>query len=302
MDRVILEDQTLRDGLQNETRLFSLEEKIQIVEMLLRAGVTRVQLGSFVHPGRVPQMADTDELVRLVGRRPGIIFTGLVLNDKGLERALAGGLDHLTISASVSNTHSLRNANRPAAQALDDMTRLIGEAKAGGVRVNAALQCVFGCVYEGAIDGGLVLRASEAMARAGASQISLCDTTGMADPHRIRQLCESVRDALPGRPIVLHLHDTRGLGMVNLLAGYEAGVRMFDVCTGGLGGCPFIRGAAGNVATEDVVHLFESMGIDTGIRWQELAPVVEVLEEKLGRALPGHMTRVLKAVDHHRCG
>lgn len=297
-DTVILEDQTLRDGLQNEALIFSLEEKMHVVDVLVQAGVTRIQLGSFVHPERVPQMADTDELIRLAGDRVGVDFTALVLNEKGLDRALACGIRRVEISASVSDAHSMRNVNRTSDEVLDAMAPLIEKAASAGLTVRGGLQCVFGCVYQGAVEESRVLRAAEIMAGAGASEINLADTTGMGHPRQVRRICEIMRQALPVHPIALHLHDTRGLGMANMVAGHESGVRIFDVCSGGLGGCPFVKGAAGNVPTEDAVHLFELMAVHTGIHLQELLRVVDFLENRLGRSLPGHMSRVLRAVGH----
>lgn len=290
----IFEDQTLRDGLQMEARIFSLEEKLELIRRLAEAGLKRIQVGSFVHPKRVPQMADTDELIRELGERPGVAFTGLVLNEKGLDRALACGLRHVALSVSVSDTHSRKNANRPAREALDAMIDLVAKAAREGLSIRAGLQCAFGCVYEGPTDPEKVLAAAERMAEAGAPEISLADTTGMGHPGQVRDLCRRVADALPGHPVALHLHDTRGLGLANMLAGYEAGVRAFDTCVGGLGGCPFVRGAAGNVPTEDAVHAMEAMGVSTGIRLDRLADIVDLLESALGRSLPGRMARVVR--------
>ena len=289
------EDQTLRDGLQSESRLFSLAEKRRLVAFLTDAGLKRIQVGSFVHPGRVPQMADTDDLVHLLDPPDGVIISGLVLNARGLERALACGLADVALSASVSDTHSRRNANRSAAAAIDAMGGLIREAVVAGLAVQGGLQCVFGCVYEGAVDEDQVLAAAEKMAAAGARVINLADTTGMAHPRQVETVCRRFQQTLPEIELILHLHDTRGLGLANMLAGYEAGVRRFDVCTGGMGGCPFVRGAAGNVPTEDAVHAFEAMGVSTGIDLQGLVKAVDYLEAKLKRRLPGRMATVLRA-------
>jgi hydroxymethylglutaryl-CoA lyase len=292
---VQFEDQTLRDGLQSESRRFSLAEKRRLVELLAAAGLKRIQVGAFVHPRRVPQMADTDELVRTLDPPTGVTLSGLVLNARGLERALACGLADVALSASVSDSHSRRNANQGAAAAVDAMAGLIRAAVQAGLAVRGGLQCVFGCVEEGAIDPGRVLAAAEKMAAAGARAINLADTTGMAHPRQVEALCGRVQEALPEVELILHLHDTRGLGLANMLAGYGAGVRNFDVCTGGLGGCPFVRGAAGNVPTEDAVHAFEAMGVATGIDLAGLVKVVDYLEAKLDRRLPGRMAGVLRA-------
>jgi hydroxymethylglutaryl-CoA lyase len=294
IDALLLEDEALRDGLQVESRIFSLEEKLQLFEMLKKSGIPRIQVGSFVHPKIVPQMADTDALIKTIGRQEGPVISALILNDKGLERALECGVPHVSMSVSVSDTHSRKNARRPAAEALADMTGLIRRALDAGLRARAGLQCVFGCVYEGVIAEDVVLAAALKMADTGVNEINLADTTGMATPRTIESLVLKVRQALPHIRISLHLHDTRGLGLANMYAGYGAGVRSFDVCTGGLGGCPFVKGAAGNVPAEDAVNLFESLGISTGVNLPVLCEAVDFLEDKLARKLPGRMNRVVK--------
>ena len=293
-DAIVFEDEVLRDGLQMESRIFSLEEKLCLYKMLKKAGIPRIQVGSFVHPKIVPQMADTDELIRTIGKQKDTVVSALILNDKGLERALKSDVPHVSMSVSISDTHSRKNARRPAAEALASMTQLIREALAADLDVRAGLQCVFGCVYEGQIAETAVLKAAEKMIRSGAREINLADTTGMADPRLIRHMVEVFKKEYPDVLISLHLHDTRGLGLANMFSGYEAGVRTFDVCTGGLGGCPFVKGAAGNVPTEDAVNMFETMGISTGIDLSVLNQAVAFLETALGRNLPGRMKRVLE--------
>lgn len=291
---LLLEDEALRDGLQMESRIFSLEEKLHIFELLKKAGLKRIQVGSFVHPRVVPQMADTDELIGAIGKQEDTVVSALILNANGLERALESGVPHVEMSVSVSDTHSRKNAGRPAAEALADMTPLIRQALAAGLDVRAGLQCVFGCVYEGQISENAVLAAAEQMVGVGAAEINLADTTGMATPHAIRHLIRKFQKEFPDVRVSLHLHDTRGLGLANLFSGYEAGVRSFDACTGGLGGCPFVKGAAGNVPTEDAVNMFETMGISTGIDLKMLCEAVTYLENALDRTLPGRMQRVLQ--------
>lgn len=295
-ETIILEDETLRDGLQSETRLFSIDEKIKIVTLLKNSGIKRIQVGSFVHPKLLPQMKDTDELVRMFKSTPDVLLTGLILNDKGLERALDCGLSHVSMSVSASDTHSRKNVNRSAKEALSSMTALISQAKQAGLRVRAGVQCAFGCVYEGKVPVDKVASMAEAMAKAGGDEINLADTTGMGNPLEIRHHVRRIRELLPEVTLSLHLHDTRGLGLANMLAGHEQGVRIFDVCTGGLGGCPFVKGAAGNVPTEDAVNMFEEVGVNTGINLPGVCDVVEMLESLLDRQLPGRMNRVLKAI------
>ena len=282
---ILLEDETLRDGLQVEHRLFSLEEKLTIFHELVDAGLRRIQVGSFVNPKKVPQMADTEEFIRAIRshRKGADLITALILNDRGLERALDCGISHVSMSVSISNTHSLKNAGKPAAEALQ------------GMAVRAGLQCSFGCVYEGAIAEQAVLQAVARLADSGAAEVNLADTTGMGNPLAIGRMVDQVRANHPGLQISLHLHDTRGLGLANMYEGYRAGVRTFDVCTGGLGGCPFVKGAAGNVPTEDAVQMFSAMGVTTGIELEKICAAVATLEGLLKRKLPGRMKTVLEA-------
>jgi hydroxymethylglutaryl-CoA lyase len=293
-DKIIFEDEALRDGLQMESRIFSLEEKLTCFNLLKKAGVPRIQVGSFVHPKIVPQMADTDELIRAIGQQEDTEISALILNEKGLERALDCRVPHVSMSVSVSDAHSRKNAKMPAEEALDRMTRLIEQALPSRLEVRAGLQCTFGCVYQGSIPETLVLKAAEKMARTGVKEINLADSTGMATPPAVRNMIRRFNTEFPDIRISLHLHDTRGLGLANLFAGFEAGVRTFDVCAGGLGGCPFVKGAAGNVATEDAVNLFESMGISTGVDLEQICRTVAFLETCLKRRLPGRMRQVLE--------
>jgi hydroxymethylglutaryl-CoA lyase len=296
MPTVILEDESLRDGLQFEHKILTLEQKVSLFRLLTAAGVKRLQVGSFVHPKVVPQMADADEFIRTVrNEAPGVLITALVLNDKGLERALKCGLSHLSMSSSASNSHSLKNVKRPAEEAFSSLLELIRRAVRSGLEVRAGIQCAFGCVYEGAVAEDRVIEMAGRLAETGANELNLADTTGMANPLQVKRLVAKTRAAVPNLPISIHLHDTRGLGLANMLAAYEAGVSIFDVSAGGLGGCPFVRGASGNVAAEDAVNLFQQIGVETGIDLISLCRVVDRYEDLLGRSLPGRMNRVIKS-------
>lgn len=296
MPTVILEDESLRDGLQFEQKILTLEEKLSLYRLLAAAGVKRLQVGSFVHPKVVPQMADTAEFIQNVrDETPGVLITALVLNDKGLERALKCGLGHLSMSSSASNSHSLKNVKRPATEAFAALLDLIRQAVGSGLEVRAGIQCAFGCVYEGAVAEDRVIEMAVRLAETGANELNLADTTGMANPLQVRRLVAKTRAAIPQLPISIHLHDTRGLGLANILAAYEEGVNIFDVSAGGLGGCPFVKGASGNVAAEDAVNLFEQIGVATGIDLKAICKVVDRYEEILGRRLPGRMNQVIKS-------
>lgn len=294
---ILLEDESLRDGLQVESKILTLEEKIQIYTSLKEAGVKRIQVGSFVHPKRVPQMADTDELIKTILQDDdeGPLLSALILNGKGLERALECGIKHVSMSVSVSNTHSRKNSGKNADEALSSMKELIAEASAAGLTVRAGLQCAFGCVYEGVIEHDAVLNTAEKLVHSGAAEVNLADSTGMATPVSVQGLTTKVREVAPDLNLSLHLHDTRGLGMANMYAGYRAGVTAYDVCSGGLGGCPFIRGAAGNVPTEDAVNMFNSIGVNTGIDIDKICATVSLLESILERKLPGRMKTVMNS-------
>lgn len=295
---VVLEDESLRDGLQFERKVYSLDQKLELARLLVDAGLRRLQAGSFVHPEIVPQMADTDALIERIGEsRPDVLLTGLVLNGKGLDRAVACGLKHVSLSASASDAHSMKNVRRPSREAFDGVIQLIHRAVDFGIAVRGGVQCAFGCVYEGAVSEEKVIDEAAAMAGAGADELNLADTTGMGNPVQVARMVRKIREALPEAAVSLHLHDTRGLGLVNMMAGYEAGVRLFDVSVGGLGGCPFVRGASGNVPTEDAVNLFHEIGVDTGVDLKALLKVVDRYEAILGRSLPGRMNRVVKSLE-----
>lgn len=281
---VLLEDQTLRDGLQNEPRLLSLEGKLEIARLLAAAGVRRLQVGSLVDPCRVPQMAGTEELVRLVRRElPGVECTALALNERGLQRALGCGLRRLSLSVSLADSHSRRNAGCGAGEALSRVTGLVGRAREEGMVVRAGLQCAFGGDGE-PVPWRQVVAAAGQLVAAGAAEINLADTAGKAGPDDVVRLVGRVRRAV-AVPLSLHLHGPRERALANLLAGYRAGVRLFDVALGGLGGCPFVPGAGGNVATEEAAERFASLGVPTGLDVQALAAAADHTARLLGRPL-----------------
>lgn len=292
---LLLEDEALRDGLQIESQIFTMDQKIDLFRLLKEAGAKRIQVGSFVHPKIVPQMADTDELVQSLGKQTDTVISALILNGKGLDRALACAVPHVSMSVSISDSHSRKNARRSASDALVAMVDLIKGARSQGLQVRAGLQSAFGCVYEGKIAEYAVLDAAEKMVAAGVTEINLADSSGMANPGSVRSLVGLISRNLPKVSLSLHFHDTRGMGLANMYSGYQAGVRTFDVCAGGLGGCPFVKGAAGNVPSEDAVNMFESMGIDTGINLEKMIKATTYLEKTLNRSLPGRMKRVLAA-------
>lgn len=288
---VLIEDEFLRDGLQNEKRPFTIDEKLEIVSALETAGVRRIQLGSFVHPKWVPQMTDTDALFEALTPKAGVTYSALVLNKAGLDRALAVGVQHLSISISASETHSRKNTNRSVAEARAAIAPVVEKALAEGITVRAGIQSALGCGFEGRIDPDHVIDIARFFADMGVHEINLADTAGLANPRQVFDLCTYLEDRI-APDLSLHLHDTRGMGMANMVAGLRAGVRIFDAALGGLGGCPFIPKASGNIATEDAVFACTELGLTTGIDWKALRPAIARTEALLERRLPGRMGHV----------
>jgi hydroxymethylglutaryl-CoA lyase len=282
-----------RDGLQSETRLIPTAEKTALIDALVDAGVTHIQVASFVSPQRVPQMADAEEVCRRITRRAGVLYSGLVLNMRGLERAYAAGLDQVDLSLSASETHSRHNAGRTVDEALAELGAMVEQARAWGLRVRAGIQCAFGCAYEGAVAPQRVVGLARRILAMGVDELALADSTGTANPQQVRRIVQELLPLARATPLVLHLHDTRGMGLANLLAALKSGVYRFDTAFGGLGGCPFIPGASGNIATEDTVFMLHEMGVPTGIDIARIAECSQHMEQVLGRQLPGKMARML---------
>ena len=286
-----------RDGFQFEKQMIPTGMKVEVISDLVEAGLKHIQVASFVNPSRVPQMADAEEVVNRLPESQGIIFSGLVLNTRGLQRALQAGLNHVEISISVSDTHSRKNAGVSFDQAFNQMMEMIQLARAEGISVRAGIQCAFGCVYEGSVSQERIVDLVEYYASQKVDAIALSDTTGMANPMSVKRLLQTLMPACGEIPIVLHLHDTRGLGLANLMAALECGVNQFDTAVAGMGGCPFVRGAAGNIATEDTVHLMNAMGISTGVDIAAVSKCSHRLEDYLSKRFPGRMHRLIQLED-----
>lgn len=281
-----------RDGFQAESKPIPTDLKVEIIEALTQTGLRHLQVTSFVHPRWVPQMADAEEVCRRIPQTPDLQYRALALNRKGVERAQAAGITALDLSISVSDTHSQKNANVTVDEAMNQLKEMVDLARQEGMEARVGLQCVFGCAYEGPIPSDRILKMAEELLSMKADMISLADTTGMANPLQVKRLLSQLLPMTQETPLVLHLHDTRGTGLANLTAALECGVNWFDTALGGLGGCPFIPGATGNIATEDTLYLLHSMGIETGIDLDKIAECSHRLEQFLGRPLPGKMYRL----------
>lgn len=289
---ILIEDAFLRDGLQNEPRLLSVDEKLRLLNAIEDAGVRRIQIGSFVHPKIVPQMANTDALFEKLAPKRGVVYSALVFNKTGLARAKNVGAEHLSISVSASETHSQKNTRKSVQDARLTVTDVIESALQEGIKVRAGIQSALGCAYEGRIEFSKVIEIAKEFAKLGVSEINIADTAGLATPMQVYSICRQLTDLLPDVALSLHLHDTRGMGIANMLAGLQAGVQIFDASMGGLGGCPFIPKATGNISTEDAAFLCSEMGIETGVDWTKFRAPVAAAEKLLGHELPGKASHV----------
>ncbi len=288
MADVVLRDVTLRDGLQDEDPV-STDTKLAIFEALVAAGVRELELTSFVRPDRVPAMADAEALcAATTGVAEDVTRWGLVLNARGAERALAAGLRHLQFVVSVTDAHSQRNAGRPTYDAVADLAAVVALAREAGGAVEVTLGCSFGCPYERKVPVERVVDVAARAADAGVTSIGLADTIGVAIPSEVRALVTAVAAAVD-RPLGVHLHDTRGLGVANALAAIDVGVRRIDGSVGALGGCPFAPGASGNLALEDLAHALEADGVATGLDVDGLIEAANVACAAVGRGVGSHV-------------
>lgn len=293
-DKVTLIEVGPRDGFQFETKIVPTPLKAEIISGLVAAGLKDIQVTSFVHPDVVPQMADAEELLKILPKRKDVCYSALVLNEKGVERARLTGLEHIEISISASDTHSRKNAGMPLERAVKMGKEMIGLAGEHGMGIRAGIQCAFGCVYEGKIPKERVLKIAADFLSMGINTLAISDTTGMANPLSIKSLMKELMSEAVNIPIALHLHDTRGLGLVNVTAAMECGVTRFDAALAGMGGCPFVPGAAGNIATEDTAWLMKSLNIETGIDISKVAWCSRRLEKFFEKKFPGKMYRLMK--------
>jgi hydroxymethylglutaryl-CoA lyase len=280
-----------RDGLQNEDPI-PVEDRVRLIDALSRTGLRRIEAASFVSPKAIPPMAGAEEVMARIRRAPGVVYRGLVPNERGAERAIAAGVDELEVVVSASETHNAKNVRRTVDESLDGAKALIGLAHDAGRPVDAIVSTAFGCPYEGDVAPSQVAAVARRLLDAGADGVSFGDTTGMATPRRVDALLDALENAgVDSTAVGLHFHNTRGTGLANVMAGLARGVRRFDASIGGLGGCPYAPGATGNVVTEDLVHMLEDMEIDTGIDLEALVACAHLAQDLVGRELPGQVMK-----------
>jgi len=292
---------SLRDGLQNEPVVVSTQDKLAVAHQLVEAGFKDIEVTSFVRPRWVPQLADATDLVRQLPYAPDVRYWALVPNAIGLDRALEAGLDHIATFLSSSETHNKKNVNRTISESLRALGSVIERAVAEDVRVRSYISTAFGCPFEGPVAPERVVELASALLDAGATEIALGDTTGMANPAQVKSLLRRlVAAGVPLERIGVHFHDTRGTAVVNAYAAWQEGIRMFDGAVSGVGGCPYAPGAAGNAATQDLIHMFHEMGVSTGVDLDRACDVGVLLESVLGRELPGRYHQYWRAQQERR--
>jgi hydroxymethylglutaryl-CoA lyase len=285
-----------RDGLQNQPEIVASDAKVELVTRLAEAGLQQIEVTSFVSPEWIPQLADGDDVARRVPRREGVHYSALVPNLRGYERFRSSGLPGAAFFVSASESHNRKNVNRSIRGHLDRFRPVAERVKGDGIWLRAYLSTVCGCPYEGKVAAPRVVALVRDLLELGADEVSLGDTIGVGTPDQVRSLVEAVADVTPLEKVALHMHDTYGRALVNVQAGYESGIRIFDSSLGGLGGCPYAPGASGNAATEDLVDLFESSGIATGIDLEALVETAVWVERDLVRSpLPGRVFRARRA-------
>ncbi len=284
-----------RDGLQNEKTLVPLATKVELVNRLSDTGLSVVEAGAFVSPKWVPQMADSADVMRAITRKADVAYPVLVPNEKGLEAALAVGVTEVAVFGAASEAFSQKNINCSIAESLDRFRPVVDQARAAGVRVRGYVSCVLGCPYEGAIDPGKVANVAAELMGMGCYEVSLGDTIGVGNSRSARAMLRRVAEDVPMGRIALHFHDTYGQALANILACLEMGARVIDSAVAGLGGCPYAKGASGNVATEDVLYMLNGMGLSTGVDLDQLAAIGDWISGELGRPNGSKVGRALAA-------
>ncbi|APE30636.1 hydroxymethylglutaryl-CoA lyase [Halomonas aestuarii] len=289
--RVQVTEVGLRDGLQNEPVLLPTEDKARLARALVAAGVRQFELTSFVSPRAVPALADAAELVSALRQIPDLHLSALVPNLRGAERALAAGVDAVVLFVSASATHNAKNVNCSIDDSLARFEQISRRLEGSGIEVRGAIATAFGCPFEGEVDVRAVGRIARHFADLGASRLSLGDTTGMATPPLVTERVRHLREVTPSLPPTLHFHNTRGIGLANVMQGLWLGVDRYESSIGGLGGCPFAPGASGNIASEDMVYLLDEMGIETGIDLEGMIEAGRLAARLMGRELPAQVTK-----------
>ena len=290
--RLYINEVATRDGFQNEAVFIPTDEKVALIDALSGCGYAKIEATSFTSPRAIPALRDAEEVMHRIVRKPGVEYTVLVPNVRGAERALSCGVDEINLVMSVSETHNRANLRMTRDASFEQLKAVADSVKDSGLAINVSLSTVFGCPMEGDIESGEVLSWVDRFARLDVRGITLCDTTGMAYPSQVEALLKDVKARFPSLMLTAHFHNTRGLGLANVLAAINAGIDRFDASLGGLGGCPYAPGASGNICTEELVHMLELMGYDTGVSLERCLACSAELPRLVGHDIP---SQILKA-------
>lgn len=299
--KVKIQEVIPRDGFQMEKKFIPTEKKIQLINDLSNTGVHKIEVTSFVSPKAVPQLSDAEEVVKGIQRYQGVTYVALVANLRGVERALNAGVDEINLVMSASATHNKKNVNKTHEESLGEFKQIMDAVKGSGIKVNGSLATTFGCPFEGKISEDAVQHFVDQYVELGMDSVTLADTTGMANPVQVKRIVTKVKEQIGEEiPLTLHFHNTRGMGLANVIAAIEAGASHFDSSLGGIGGCPFAPGATGNICTEDLVHMLDEMGIEHGTDLDRLIALSRGLPNIIGRDdYPGQVVKAGKVSDLH---
>jgi hydroxymethylglutaryl-CoA lyase len=303
-NRIYINDVGVRDGFQIEKVFIPTETKIAFIDQLSQTGLAKIEATSFVHPKFVPNMADAETVLANIQRVAGVTYSALTPNIKGMERAIAchqsgAKIDEMNLFMSATETHNMANVKRTTAQSLEDFAVMVPMAKAKGIRMNGTVSTSFGCPFEGAVSEARVMDIAEKYLAIGFDGLTFADTTGMANPRQVERMMREAVKRFPGTEITLHFHNTRGMGLANVIAGIAAGVLHYDASIAGLGGCPFAPGATGNICTEDLVNMLQDMGMDTGVDLDKLLGAAVKIPAIVGHDVPGQVMKAGKTMHLH---
>jgi hydroxymethylglutaryl-CoA lyase len=297
--RLYIHEVVTRDGFQIEPRFVPTEDKIRLIDALSDTGLHKIEVTSFVSPKAVPALADAEAVMAGINRNPAVKYAALVANPRGAERALAAKVDEIVLVVSVSESHNRSNVRRSTDESFAGFAAIMQAVEGSGIKVACGMATTFGCPFEGFQPLDRIVKFVDRLIGLGVDSIALADTVGMGNPRQIREVCDEVRARFPKYEFALHLHNTRGMGLANVVAGLEAGITHYESSLGGLGGCPFAPGATGNICTEDLVHMLEQMGHDTGVDLDRLIAASRGLPELVGHDVPGQVIKAGKSTDLH---
>ncbi len=293
--RVYVNEVAPRDGFQIEPAFVPTEEKVKLINLLSGTGLAKIEVTSFTSPRAIPNLRDAEEVMKRIERVAGVIYTALVPNVKGCERAIGCQADEINLVMSAGETHNRANLRMSSEESLAQFAEIVKVTKGTPIAINASISTAFGCPFDGPVPRERIFYLVERCIEIGIARVTLCDTTGMADPAQVFELCSAVRTSFPKINFTVHFHDTRRMGLVNVVAALEAGIEHLDAALGGLGGCPFAPGASGNICTEDTVHMLERMGYETGVDLDRLLEIARGLPAIVGHQVPGQVMKAGKS-------